>query len=57
MSEVQLDVTEKAKNVTLLSNAITDCMIQNNMTLEHLDMACDVVKEVYKKNATMKKAD
>ena len=57
MAEVQLNATEKTKNVQLLSNAITDCMIQNNMTLEHLDMACDVVRDVYKQNATIKKAD
>lgn len=57
MAGNQLDVTEKQKNVSLLSNGITDCMIENNMTLEHLDMACDVVRDVYKKNATIKKAD
>ncbi len=57
MSEIQLDVTEKEKNVELLSNAITSCMIQNNMTLEHLDISCEVVRDVYRKNATVKKAD
>lgn len=57
MAGIQLDVIEKEKNVSLLSNGITDCMIENNMTLEHLELACDVVRDVYKKNATIKKAD
>lgn len=57
MSKVKLDTTEKAESVAVLSNTITDCMIHNNMTLEHLDSACDVVRGVYKENATIKKAD
>lgn len=57
MAGIQLDVIEKEKQTALLSNTITDCMKQNGMTLEHLDMACDVVRDVYKKNATIKKAD
>lgn len=57
MAGIQLDVIEKEKNVSLLSNGISDCMIANNMTLEHLELACDVVRDVYKKNATIKKAD
>lgn len=44
-------------NVAILSNAITDCMIENQMTLQVLDQASKVVEDVYRKNATMKKAD
>lgn len=57
MSKGPLDVIEKGKKAALLSNVITDFMIQNSMTLEHLDLACDAVKDVYQKNATIKKAD
>ena len=38
----------------ILSNEISRCMIQNNMTLENLDEACEIVREVFRKNATMK---
>ncbi len=38
----------------ILSNEISQCMIQNNMTLENLDEACKIVREVFRKNATMK---
>lgn len=40
-----------------LTNVITECMISNQMTLECLELACNEIKEVYKKNAVIKKAD
>lgn len=41
--------------VEILSNAITTCMISNEMTFAMLDEAYDVAKEVYRKNAVVKK--
>lgn len=49
-----LDKEYREKQSTTLSNAISQCMIQNNMTLENLDEACEIVREVFRKNATMK---
>ena len=58
-----MEIPEKLNTVFLhemsakLTNAITECMISNQMTLECLELACNAVKEVYKKNAVIKKAD
>jgi hypothetical protein len=58
-----MEIPEKLNTVFLhempakLTNAITECMISNQMTLECLELACNEVKEVYKKNAVIKKAD
>ncbi len=52
-----LNNIELEENATRLSNAITDCMIQNQMTLENLDEAYKIVKDVYRKNAIIRKAD
>lgn len=49
-----LDREFREKQSVLLSNEISRCMIQNNMTLENLDEACEIVREVFRKNATMK---
>ena len=49
-----LDREFREKQSALLSNEISRCMIQNNMTLENLDEACEIVREVFRKNATMK---
>lgn len=45
------------QNVAALSNVITNCMIENGMTFECLGMAYENVKEVFRKDATIKKAD
>lgn len=50
-----LDIVISKENVSKLANAITDCMILNGMTLEHLSKAVELVEEVYKKNATIKR--
>ncbi|MDD3746974.1 MAG: hypothetical protein PHD70_14225 [Anaerostipes sp.] len=44
-------------NASILSNIITDCMMQNGMTLENLDDACTHVRELFRTDATIKKAD
>lgn len=49
-----LDREFREDQSTILSNEISRCMIQNNMTLENLDEACEIVREVFRKNATMK---
>lgn len=45
------------ENAARLSNVIIDCMIQNQMTLENLDKACEIVKNIYRKNAIIRKTD
>lgn len=50
----KLDIEYREMQRSMLSNVISQCMIQNNMTLENLDEACENVREVYRKNATMK---
>ena len=49
-----LDREFREDQSAILSNEISRCMIQNNMTLENLDEACEIVREVFRKNATMK---
>ena len=38
----------------MLDREFREDQIQNNMTLENLDEACEIVREVFRKNATMK---
>ena len=45
----------KEKSVSILSNAISICMIENDMTLEYLDEAYENVKDLYRRNALMPK--
>ena len=49
-----LDSVSKEEQKAILSNAISRCMIENHMTLENLDEACESVREIYRKNATIK---
>ena len=44
------------KNKTVLCNAITACMIQNEMTMENLDDAYDMVAELYRTDAVIEKS-
>ncbi len=53
----ELNSVSLQKNASFLSNAITDCMMQHGMTLENLDDACAHVREVFRTDATIKKAD
>ncbi len=54
MEVKNLDCVLIEEKKIILSNEITKCMISNGMTLENLDEACEIVKEVYRKNATIK---
>lgn len=45
------------EKTSVLSNAIAECMIKNEMTLEMLDNACQIVKELYRTDAVIRKAD
>lgn len=49
-----LDSVSKEEQKAILINAISSCMIKNHMTLENLDEACESVREIYRKNATIK---
>ncbi len=54
MAMKMIDRELREDQSAILSNEISQCMIQNNMTLENLDEACKIVREVFRKNATMK---
>lgn len=49
-----LDCISREEKKAILSNTIIDCMKSNSMTLENLDESCEIVKEVYRKNAMIK---
>lgn len=49
-----LDSVTREEQKAILINAISRCMIENHMTLENLDEACESVREIYRKNATIK---
>lgn len=49
-----LDSFFKEEKSATLGNVISRCMIENHMTLENLDEACEVIREIYRKNAIMK---
>ena len=53
----ELNSVSLQKNTSIPSNTITDCMMQHGMTLENLDDACTHVREVFRTDATIKKAD
>ena len=51
----KLDSVSREEQSAILSNVISRCMIENHMTLENLDEASEIVREIYRKNATMNK--
>ncbi len=54
MDKKNLDSVTREEQKAILINAISRCMIENHMTLENLDEACESVREIYRKNATIK---
>lgn len=48
MKAKNLDSVSKEEKKATLSNTISRCMIENHMTLENLDEACEIVREIYK---------
>lgn len=54
MDAKNLDSVSREEQKAILSNAISRCMIENHMTLENLDEAYESVREIYRKNATIK---
>lgn len=48
-----LNSVSREEQKAILSNAISRCMIENHMTLENLDEACEIVRKIYRKNATI----
>lgn len=53
----ELNSVNLIENASILCNVITDCMIKNELTLEALDNACQIVKELYRTDAIIRKAD
>lgn len=54
MDARNLESVSREEQKATLSNTISRCMIENHMTLENLDEACESVREIYRKNATIK---
>lgn len=52
-----LNSVDMEDKTAALSNVITSYMIENQMTLQVLDRACENVNRIYRENATIKKAD
>lgn len=48
-----LDSFFKEEKIATLGNVISQCMIENYMTLENLDEACEIIREIYRKNAIL----
>lgn len=52
-----LDSFFKEEKSATLGNVISQCMIEsmieNYMTLENLDEACEIIREIYRKNAIL----
>ena len=48
-----LDGFFKEEKSATLGNVISQCMIENYMTLENLDEACEIIREIYRKNAIL----
>lgn len=57
INQDELARVSKEKNVAILSNAISSCMIENGMTLEYLDKAYEDVQQLYRRNALMPKCE
>lgn len=53
MDVKNLDSVSREKQKAILNNVIFRCMIENHMTLENLDEACEVIREIYRKNAIL----
>lgn len=53
MDVKNLDSVSREEQKAILSNVISRCMIENYMTLENLDEACEVIREIYRKNAIL----
>lgn len=51
MDVKNLDSVSREEQKEILSNVIFQCMIENHMTLENLDEACEIIREIYRKNA------
>ncbi|MGC4018361.1 MAG: hypothetical protein QM793_03460 [Muricomes sp.] len=49
-----MDRVNREEKRNQLCNCITNCMIPNRMTMENLEEACELVRELYHKNATMR---
>lgn len=54
MEVKNLDCISREEKKSILSNTILECMGNNSMTLENLDESCEIVKEIYRKNALLK---
>lgn len=54
METKNFDSVSREEQKSILSNAISRCMIENHMTLENLDEACEIIREIYRKDATIK---
>lgn len=54
MDKQKLDVVTREEKASKLNNVIIGCMRSNSMTLENLDDACTLVKEVFRKDAMLK---
>lgn len=48
-----LDSFFKEEKSATLGNVISQCMVENYMTLENLDEACEIIREIYRKNAIL----
>lgn len=48
-----LDSFFKEEKSATLGNVISQCMIENYMTLENLDEACEIIRKIYRKNAIL----
>lgn len=48
-----LDSFFKEEKSATLGNVISQCMIENYMTLENLDEASEIIREIYRKNAIL----
>lgn len=48
-----LDSFFKEEKSATLGNVISQCMIENYMTLENLDEVCEIIREIYRKNAIL----
>lgn len=53
MDVKNLDSFFKEEKSATLGNVISQCMIENYMTLENLDEACEIIREIYRKNAIL----
>lgn len=50
-----LDLVAEVKNRFILGDVITRCMVDNQMTLQDLDNACEGVREFYREQALLNK--